>query len=50
MEVIVATVEAPPGAVLPWHFHYGEQAVYVLQGAMIETVDGKQQMSASSLN
>jgi quercetin dioxygenase-like cupin family protein len=45
MEVIVATVEAPPGAVLPWHFHYGEEAVYVLQGAMVETVDGKQQMS-----
>jgi quercetin dioxygenase-like cupin family protein len=41
----MATVEAPPGAVLPWHFHYGEEAVYVLQGAMVETVDGKQQMS-----
>ena len=45
MEVIVATVEAPPGAVLPRHFHYGEEAVYVIDGAMIETFEGKQQMS-----
>ena len=47
MEVIVATVEAPPGAVLPRHFHYGEEAVYVLEGSMIETSDGKQEMSAT---
>jgi len=47
MEVIIATVEAPPGAVLPRHFHYGEEAVYVLEGSMIETFDGKQEMSAT---
>jgi quercetin dioxygenase-like cupin family protein len=47
IEVIVATVEAPPGAVLPRHFHYGEVAVYVLEGSMIETSDGKQEMSAT---
>src|SRR5262245_48326875 len=47
MEIIVAVVEAPPGAILPWHFHYGEEAVYVLEGAMTETLDGRQQMSAT---
>jgi quercetin dioxygenase-like cupin family protein len=45
MEVIVATVEAPPGATLPRHFHYGEEAVYVLEGSMIETFEGQRQMS-----
>jgi len=47
MEVIVATVEAPPGAVLPRHFHYGEEAVYVLEGSMIQTFEGKQEMNAT---
>jgi quercetin dioxygenase-like cupin family protein len=47
MEVIVATVEAPPGAVLPRHFHYGEEAVYVLEGSMIETFEGKPEMNAT---
>jgi len=46
MEVIVATVEAPPGAVLPWHFHYGEEAVYVL-GLHDRNRGRKQQMSAT---
>jgi hypothetical protein len=36
MEVIMTVLEAPPGAVLPKHFHYGEEAFYVLEGAMTE--------------
>jgi hypothetical protein len=36
MEVIMTMLEAPPGAVLPKHFHYGEEAFYVLEGAMTE--------------
>jgi quercetin dioxygenase-like cupin family protein len=36
MEVIVSITEAPPGSSLPRHFHYGEEAAYVLQGAMVE--------------
>jgi quercetin dioxygenase-like cupin family protein len=36
MEVIVAITEAPPGSSLPRHFHYGEEAAYVLEGATIE--------------
>jgi cupin domain len=29
-------LEAPPGAVVPKHIHYGEEAFYVLEGAMTE--------------
>jgi oxalate decarboxylase/phosphoglucose isomerase-like protein (cupin superfamily) len=36
MEVIMSIVEIPPGAVLQRHFHYGEEAFYVLEGAMTE--------------
>jgi hypothetical protein len=36
MEVVMTVLEAPPGAVLPRHFHYGEEAFYVLEGAMTE--------------
>jgi quercetin dioxygenase-like cupin family protein len=34
--VIMGILEAPPGAVLPKHFHNGEEAFYVLEGAMTE--------------
>jgi quercetin dioxygenase-like cupin family protein len=40
MEVIMSVVEAPPGAMLPKHFHHGEEAFYVLEGAMVEMPDG----------
>ena len=36
MEVIMTVLEAPPGAVLPKHLHHGEEAFYVLEGAMTE--------------
>jgi hypothetical protein len=36
MEMIMTVLEAPPGAVLPKHFHHGEEAFYVLEGAMTE--------------
>jgi hypothetical protein len=36
MEVIMGILEAPPGAVLAKHFHNGEEAFYVLEGAMTE--------------
>jgi hypothetical protein len=36
MEVVVGILEAPPGAVVPKHIHYGEEAFYVLEGAMTE--------------
>ena len=36
MEVVMAIVEIPPGAVQAKHFHFGEEAFYVLEGAMTE--------------
>ena len=41
MEVIEAIVEAPPGAMLPRHYHNGEEAFYVIEGASVQTADGK---------
>jgi len=40
MEVIMSVVEAPPGATLGRHFHHGEEAFYILEGAMVEMPDG----------
>ena len=42
MEVIISVIEAQPGELLARHIHHGEEAFYVLQGATLETADGKQ--------
>jgi quercetin dioxygenase-like cupin family protein len=42
MEVIISVVETQPGEMLARHIHHGEEAFYVLQGATLETPDGKQ--------
>ena len=42
MEVIVSIAEVQPGATLARHFHHGEEAVYVLEGATLQTPDGKE--------
>src|SRR5437899_606960 len=42
MEVIISVVENQPGETIPLHIHHGEEAFYVLQGATLETSDGKQ--------
>ena len=42
MEVVISVVEAQPGELLARHIHHGEEAFYVLQGATVETPDGKQ--------
>ena len=36
MEVVLSVLEVPPGTVLPRHSHPGEEAFYVLEGAMSE--------------
>src|SRR3974377_2618497 len=36
MEVVMAIVEIPPGAVQAKTFHFGEEDFYVLEGAMTE--------------
>jgi len=42
MEIIISVVENQPGHIIPRHIHHGEEAFYVLQGATLETSDGKQ--------
>jgi quercetin dioxygenase-like cupin family protein len=46
MEVIMSIVEIPPGGVLARHFHYGEEAFYVLEGAMTEVLSSPPQQLA----
>jgi quercetin dioxygenase-like cupin family protein len=42
MEVILSTGEYKPGDFIFRHIHHGEEAFYVLEGATVETPDGKQ--------
>ena len=42
MEIFISVVEAQPSELLARHIHHGEEAYYVLQGATVETPDGKQ--------
>jgi quercetin dioxygenase-like cupin family protein len=42
MEVILSTAEYKPGEFIPRHIHHGVEAFYVVQGATVETPDGKQ--------
>jgi quercetin dioxygenase-like cupin family protein len=41
MEVILSTAEYKPGEMIARHIHHGEEAFYVIQGATVETPDGK---------
>jgi quercetin dioxygenase-like cupin family protein len=42
MEVVLSTAEYQPGEFIARHIHHGVEAFYVLQGATVETPDGKQ--------
>ena len=42
METVISVVEVQPGELISRHIHHGEEAFYVLQGATLETADGKQ--------
>jgi quercetin dioxygenase-like cupin family protein len=42
MEVVLSTAEYKPGDSITRHIHHGEEAFYVLEGATVETADGKQ--------
>ena len=42
MEVVISVVETAPGEMISRHIHHGEEGFYVLQGATLETPDGKQ--------
>jgi quercetin dioxygenase-like cupin family protein len=41
-EIIIAVLEVPPGTTIARHTHPGEEAVYVLEGATLQTPDGKE--------
>jgi quercetin dioxygenase-like cupin family protein len=43
-EVIVSRVTLPPGAVLPTHWHPGEEFAYVLDGSVTIHLKGKKSM------
>ena len=40
--MILSVAEYQPGDFVPRHIHRGEEAYYVVQGAPLETPDGKQ--------
>ena len=42
MEVVLSVAEYKPGESIPRHIHHGVEAFYVVQGATVETPDGKQ--------
>lgn len=42
MEMVISVVEVRPGELISRHIHHGEEAFYVLQGATLQTADGKQ--------
>jgi quercetin dioxygenase-like cupin family protein len=42
MEVVLSVAEHQPGDFIARHIHHGEEAFYVIQGATVETTDGKQ--------
>jgi quercetin dioxygenase-like cupin family protein len=42
MEVVISISEIKPGETLARHFHHGEEAFYILEGATAELPDGKQ--------
>src|ERR1700694_6289116 len=39
-EVVVFVADLPPGAVAGRHFHPGDEAIYMLQGALLFEPDG----------
>ncbi len=41
-EVVVFVADVPPGAVAGRHFHPGDEAIYMLQGALVFEPDGGQ--------
>ena len=41
MEVVISVVDVQPGELISRHIHHGEEGFYVLQGATLETPDGK---------
>lgn len=41
LEVIISDVVIPPGASVPWHYHPGEEFVYVIEGSALHREAGQ---------
>jgi quercetin dioxygenase-like cupin family protein len=41
LEVIISNVFIPPGAVVPRHYHPGEEFLYVLRGSAVQVEEGQ---------
>jgi len=41
LEVIIANVFIPPGAVVPRHYHPGEEFLYMVQGSAVQVEEGQ---------
>ncbi len=41
LEVIISDVIIPPNASVPWHYHPGEEFVYVIEGSAIHREEGQ---------
>jgi quercetin dioxygenase-like cupin family protein len=41
LEVLISDVVIPPGAMVPRHYHPGEEFVYVLEGSAVHVEEGK---------
>ena len=42
MELVISITKTKPDERIARHAHHGEEAIYVLEGATVETPDGKQ--------
>ena len=40
-EVILGTAQLPPGAVIGWHIHHGDESGYVLKGQLLLKLKGQ---------
>jgi quercetin dioxygenase-like cupin family protein len=40
-EIVLGTAELSPGAEVPWHTHFGDEAGYVLKGDLILRIRGQ---------
>ena len=50
MEVISAIAELQPGGAIPRHFHHGIEALYVIEGAMIQEPGKEPRMLPTGAN
>ncbi len=41
LEVIISNVFIPPGAVVPRHYHPGEEFLYMVQGSAVQVEEGR---------